>query len=424
MRIATHYINEKFTEDSDPIKDMGIGVFYVHNFKSRKQILNWLIYVLPNILETKQIPNDVINSEESRRSEGFFKKEYYTKILRYFDKYILLNGGSRGFDPGLYCKDLYYRLLHMGYPKGIKESLYEKFTEDSDPIHDMNIGLMYQIDEFIEKNDVDNDVQNGLLTRITYLANINDLDNRTKKEWIEYLLREENEDLAECTEYDIAKMEEAGVKFFPNSKNLPDANFGYKVKNGESILNTENWNNFTLYFNPNNELNTKFIEAILSGDSFEYFDYHRDLDLSDILESLSEKEEIKLLDFLKPICLKLSKKVKDIKNIKELFQIIEHTKELRPISDALNIAYEQNLAYSEENAAFKDFVRVIEKTYNLTRINPKGVELEFKISESGLEKFFLANWFEDHRITYYPPRYGWSSDFNVDDYIESIESQL
>jgi hypothetical protein len=36
--------------------------------------------------------------------------------------------------------------------KLVKEILYEKFTNESDPIKDMGIGLRYKIEEWIEKN--------------------------------------------------------------------------------------------------------------------------------------------------------------------------------------------------------------------------------------------------------------------------------
>jgi len=53
MKLVREYINEKFAEDSDPIHDMGIGINCVRNFKSTKEIVDFLIAIMPYILHTR-----------------------------------------------------------------------------------------------------------------------------------------------------------------------------------------------------------------------------------------------------------------------------------------------------------------------------------------------------------------------------------
>jgi len=79
-------INEKFSEKSDPIKDMGIGLYTIRNFENLNEIAEFIISIMPYILKTHKIPEDIIHSE------AFILKQKYIKPLdNYIYKYIRLN---------------------------------------------------------------------------------------------------------------------------------------------------------------------------------------------------------------------------------------------------------------------------------------------------------------------------------------------
>jgi hypothetical protein len=152
------FINEKFSEDSDPIHDMGIGVFAKHNFKTEQEILNWFWLVLPVIFGGK-IPEDIIYNTVD---PGFLKEKYWDKYLNYLHKYIYLNG--KEYNPQWeFNNAIHNALIRKGYKLypsfekefknshykdknylKINESLNEKFTEYSDPVQDMNIGDIHR----------------------------------------------------------------------------------------------------------------------------------------------------------------------------------------------------------------------------------------------------------------------------------------
>lgn len=95
MKLIREHINEKFEEQSDPIQDMGIGIFAKRNFEEQSEFLEFLIKVLPIILKMPNIPFDILYGV------GALKDHYYNVIRDYFDKYgttfqgIKINGRSR-----------------------------------------------------------------------------------------------------------------------------------------------------------------------------------------------------------------------------------------------------------------------------------------------------------------------------------------
>lgn len=84
IKIVREHINEKFEEDSDPIKDMGIGIFKTtQNFKTEEEFYEYLLIVIPLILGTKTIPSNFIVDQPGK----LIRYDYYLKIRDYLDKY-------------------------------------------------------------------------------------------------------------------------------------------------------------------------------------------------------------------------------------------------------------------------------------------------------------------------------------------------
>lgn len=102
-------VYEKFKEDSDPIKDLGIGIFHRKIFKTENEMYEWLSNILPALLGTEEIPNDILNDPSY---EGYFlHRKYSDKIGNYAWKYFFDKHGSHLFN--------YHRFrifLHNKYP--------------------------------------------------------------------------------------------------------------------------------------------------------------------------------------------------------------------------------------------------------------------------------------------------------------------
>jgi len=148
------YINEKFTEDSDPVRDMGIGLLsevkeWYHQVTNQpwKNINSALITAAAygkikyakilldlgaNINTTYANENDgplfyAISNGEEKMAKFLLKRGAKTQ-------HILFNHYGDVADDLIKCM----KELKMPIPKKINE----KFTEDGDPIHDMGIGMI------------------------------------------------------------------------------------------------------------------------------------------------------------------------------------------------------------------------------------------------------------------------------------------
>jgi hypothetical protein len=167
LKLVREHIFEKFEEKSDPIKDMGIGLFSKRTFNSYTDLYKFLADNLTGILDTKDIPKDILNSPEN---EGWFIKKEYNEILNdYIKKYLSVND-QLGVHVYLFPERFHDFLHKYFYPKlkswkyegkgvyGNKKHVYpqpgymlkkpnrkiqERFEEESDPIRDMGIGELY-----------------------------------------------------------------------------------------------------------------------------------------------------------------------------------------------------------------------------------------------------------------------------------------
>ena len=132
-------LNEKFSDESDPIYDMGIGINVPRNFNSRDEMNNWLSEYLPMILRIKNFPENILS--DSKEPKYFINVKYSNKLVKYVAKYFSINN-----EPAVLYPENFHIFLKRKYPHleswMIRESLNEKFSDESDPVHDMNIGIL------------------------------------------------------------------------------------------------------------------------------------------------------------------------------------------------------------------------------------------------------------------------------------------
>jgi len=110
MKLVREHINEKFTKDSDPIEDMGIGIFVPKKYFNYNIAAKHIYEYLPVILKTNKIPKDIIYPLGYEKA---FNVKYYPKIHNFIDKYVN--------NELLFKEDVQaelFRILHTeGYPK-------------------------------------------------------------------------------------------------------------------------------------------------------------------------------------------------------------------------------------------------------------------------------------------------------------------
>ena len=75
-----------FERGQNPLDAMNIGSLYsIHKFENQDDVINWIIKHLPQILKTKEIPEDIIVSQ------GYYINDLYiNKIEYYINKYTVL----------------------------------------------------------------------------------------------------------------------------------------------------------------------------------------------------------------------------------------------------------------------------------------------------------------------------------------------
>ena len=417
------FLNEKFEEDTDPIRDMGIGLYSNRNFETFDEMYKFVIEHTPAILNRKTIPRSIVGTYDGGQTYTM-KPEFFKPIRNYVTTYCMIKGKPSPFGITAYA----YNLMSLGYdskiaqikPKSLGRPTFEAFTEDSDPVEDMGIGIKRQIDEFIEENDSDEDVKNGRETPATYIVQVNDLENETKKTWIEYLLRTGKELLQKWDENTVEEMSNAGVEFIPNCKNFYDIKFRYDIKDGVYQLHVEDWSDFYDYFCENREVSHDFVQKILSGDADRFFNYHNDCNIHDVDTAMSTEEKKQFILYLKPY----SSERDVLDGTESLVEVFETL----PVSIRRKLinAYENMLAQAEEDAACTDIIRTIKRDLGITLVNTSDDNhLILNIKKEGLNKLFKAQWLKaDFGIKYNPPQYGWSGDFNYEYFIEEMDNQL
>ena len=138
------WINEKFTEKSDPVKDMGIGLFIVRDYVYAYDAAKFIVANLTAIIGTEEIPDDVYytqpsKSEKSSDNARVFNGKYFPILRKFMVLYVKHNGtiGNMNFLSNV-LREIFDILEKMGYPK---KTVNEKFTEGGDPIKDMKIGI-------------------------------------------------------------------------------------------------------------------------------------------------------------------------------------------------------------------------------------------------------------------------------------------
>lgn len=129
MKLVKEYINEKFSEESDPIKDLGIGIYSKHNFEITQEALDYMWEILPYLCGGK-IPEDIIINP----GIGFYNKNYGNIISDYYAKYLFIDGKNvfNRRDAGMgmwhFNNAIHNALIRAGYPlsqKAIEEKRYD-----------------------------------------------------------------------------------------------------------------------------------------------------------------------------------------------------------------------------------------------------------------------------------------------------------
>lgn len=114
MKLVHEYINEKFKEDSDPIEDLGIGIFTNRYFKTRHEMYEWLsnnlVYILGSDNKLDDILKDILDMPGYGGS--FLGTKYTEKLNDFVKKYMHILGEN----PTYIHPDPFHWFLKRKYP--------------------------------------------------------------------------------------------------------------------------------------------------------------------------------------------------------------------------------------------------------------------------------------------------------------------
>lgn len=88
MKLVKEHINEKFTQDSDPIHDLGVGIFVKRNFTDKQKFVEFLVNAIPAIINEPKIPKNIL------LQPAIIRHDIFLKVSKYLENYITFNGVS------------------------------------------------------------------------------------------------------------------------------------------------------------------------------------------------------------------------------------------------------------------------------------------------------------------------------------------
>lgn len=147
------FIFEKFSEESDPIKDLGIGPIY-HYFDVRKTNKNYYFKERGPKYVRDGKPTTYIYSIEKGNVYRSHPSQWSYQELRSNSKAFNKGNPDKMAIPNDVDKAkefVYNHYMRLRKKAGLKESLNEKFAEEGDPVSDMGIGIRDVIEKYKAK---------------------------------------------------------------------------------------------------------------------------------------------------------------------------------------------------------------------------------------------------------------------------------
>ena len=172
MKLIKEHINEKFTEDSDPIADMNIGM--MNQIKLWMESINDSFYDKDYALGISAengkldfveylLADDAYVHANNDYALRWASENGHTEVVK-----VLLTAGANVHARNNYAlrwanfneHTEVVKVLkdHIAKERNVKESVNEKFTEDSDPINDIGIGKKHYIEKWIEYYNIVNKI--------------------------------------------------------------------------------------------------------------------------------------------------------------------------------------------------------------------------------------------------------------------------
>jgi len=307
----------------------------------------------------------------------------------------------------------------------------QEFQRGLAPKQSMGIGLEETI-----KNFLDERTSSSPSLWISYLlteGDYEDLDKETRKKWIEFLITkpEYNKELGEEDYYNL---KEWGIEWIPYVP-LSDSNFKYKKIGNKFIITFGGWEQFSDYFDyDSRDLSQEFVEAVLSGDAYDQFDYDlsafRDIqDLAWHLQrELNKGKEIHVLKDLKEKAIEMGAASKNVENLDDLLKEIDENEDLDELKTAVSFAFEESQQSADEHEAYVKVKSAIQRHFGVEDGEwiGEGEKAYFQapISFEGLHHLAYTMTTGEDKIKYYHPQQGYMGDITAETFNDAMYNKL
>jgi hypothetical protein len=119
--VRAHFIFEKFTDESDPIHDLGIGIYSPHTFKTNKDLYEFLYNIMPSMFHVER-PIDLV----SKHAKLYFTGNTLIELRKYINTYVTMYSESQwwSFDVPAFHTYLIHRHIKENKKKENESKIY------------------------------------------------------------------------------------------------------------------------------------------------------------------------------------------------------------------------------------------------------------------------------------------------------------
>jgi hypothetical protein len=300
--------------------------------------------------------------------------------------------------------------------KIVRESI--SFQRGQEPLKATGLGIEQQIKQWYREAYDHEPNDNELIYDI---LNDSELEDDAKEQWALFLVSKGyNWDYEEWSE-----MLNRKINFIPA---IPDGqtrtlnSLRFVKKQGKNYIEFNGWEDWADHIEEGRDISKESIEAILSGDAFEYFDsdYHPDVsDSSDFILGIEEAVKMIQEKFIE-----MGGDSEVSENPEEMLDVICEDDAFEELEDAISYAISSAQSLADEDEAYQKIKKALIDHFEIDAPQWNGDMYVAEISDAGLSKLLDSKFDSNNRLSYTPPYYGYQGDVTNDMFIQELDSKL
>ena len=206
-----------------------------------------------------------------------------------------------------------------------------------------------------------------------------------------------------------------------------------KYNSENSTLEFSEWSDFADLFQEHRDVRDRYIENVLSGMGYEYFDYYDtiepdyfEFDDKKIFQEVKKeiKEKIYELDLSEED--EYDEMIKDfdsVESFRDLYdKVLEEYDILEDIKTAIDLAYTTSQELADEAEAYNSLTDSIIKTFNGGEVKYENDKYVLPITNPNFNAEDVVD--NGRVIEWELPYYGWNGDVDDDTFLQEIENKL